>query len=133
MNSVRVDDWTADFSFIFSNLKLIFFKYNRNYLESGWCKEEFSLGHLEAIEGRQRFIILIMLDDLQSKDLPNEMQKYIKTHTYIEAMDMELFRKKLLFSMPTIPLNNIQTERILEPRNVPRLFHRFYKYDASNV
>ena len=50
----------------------------RKYLNSGWCKEEFQLAHLEAVEGRHRFIILIMVDDIPVNDLPDEMQKYVK-------------------------------------------------------
>ena len=68
------------------------------------CKEEFSRGHLEAVEGRHRFIILIMLEDIETEDLPDEMQKYVKTYTYIDATklnndkEVELFRKKLRYA-----------------------------------
>ena len=84
----------------------------RNYLNSDWCKEEFQLAHLEAVEGRHRFIILIMVDYIPVKDLPDEMQKYVKTHTYIDAtnlntrQDWELFRKKLRYVMPQNPIKN---------------------------
>ena len=60
-----------------------FYLLHRNYLNSGWCKEEFQLAHLESVEGRHRFIILIMLEDIKTEDLPDEMQKYVKTYTYI--------------------------------------------------
>ena len=75
-----------------------------------------------------------MLDDLNLEDLPDEMHKYVKSHTYIEAKDMELFRKKLLFTMPRVPLKkcrNVQATSL----NVPPLFHRLYKYNErrSNI
>ena len=37
------------------------------------------LGHLEAVEGRHRYIILIMKDKINVGDLPDDMQKYVKT------------------------------------------------------
>ena len=64
------------------------------------------LGHLEAVEGRHRYIILIMRDRINVGDLPDEMQKYVKTRTYIDATnleemrDLELVQQKLLYSMP---------------------------------
>ena len=92
------------------------FYLQRKYLNSGWCKEEFSQGLLEAVEGRHRFIILIMVDDINVGDLPDEMQKYVKTYTYIDATQLnkdknkELFKKKLVYVMPTTPIQNINIE-----------------------
>ena len=34
-----------------------------------------------------------MVDDVNVGDLPDEMQKYVKTRTYIDVKDMEMFRK----------------------------------------
>ena len=110
---------------------------HRNYLDSGWCKEEFSQGHLEAVEGRHRFIILIMLEDIDVKDLPDEMQKYVKTYTYIDATklhndkDLELFRKKLLYVLPKKPIREFNIERNKEGDynyDVPPLFNRMFTY-----
>ena len=111
----------------------------RNYLNSGWCKEEFSQGQLEAVEGRHRFIILIILDDINVGDLPDEMQIYVKTHTYIDAInlntrkDMELFRRKLLYTMPQNPIGNYVVDMNDEYNpNVPALFNRMFTYSNYN-
>ena len=95
----------------------------------------FSQGHLEAVEGRHRFIILIMVDDIPVKDLPDEMQKYVKTYTYIDATklnndkDIELFRKKLLYVMPKKPIREFNIERNDDYNyNVPPLFNRMFRY-----
>ena len=108
---------------------------NRNYLDSGWCKEEFQLAHLEAVEGRHRFIILIMLEDIDVKDLPDEMQKYVKTYTYIDGTkldndkEVDLFKKKLLYIMPKTPIREFNIERNEDYNyNVPPLFNRMFKY-----
>ena len=112
----------------------------RNYLNSGWCKEEFSQGHLEAVEGHHRFIILIMLDDINVGDLPDEMQKYVKTHTYIDAInlnnrkDVELFRRKLLYTMPQNPIGNYVVDMNDEYNpNVPPLFNRVFTYNQHET
>ena len=112
-----------------------FYLLHRNYLNSGWCKEEFQLAHLESVEGRYRFIILIMLDDIPVKDLPDEMQKYVKTYTYIDATklnndkDVELFRKKLLYVMPKKPIGEFNIERNDDYNyNVQPLFNRMFRY-----
>ena len=112
----------------------------RNYLNSGWCKEEFSQGHLEAVEGHHRFIILIMLDDINVGDLPDEMQKYVKTHTYIDAInlntrkDVEMFRRKLLYTMPQNPIGNYVVDMNNEYNpHVPPLFNRMFTYNEREA
>ena len=82
-------------------------------MNSGWCKEEFSLAHVETVGGREKFIIFVMVDDTKVDDLPKVMKSFVKTRTYIDATDinnqkdLDLFRKKLQYSMPQTPLNNI--------------------------
>ena len=39
----------------------------------------------EAVGGRNNFIILILKDKLQPKDLTPELRTYIRTYTYIKA------------------------------------------------
>ena len=82
----------------------------RNYINSNWCRKEFSLGHVQAIEGRPKFIILILMDDVTVADLPDEMRDFIKIYTYIEANDMNLFRKKLRNAMPKTALRDKERE-----------------------
>ena len=69
------------------------------------------------------------MEDIKLKDLPVEMHKYIRTHTYINITDMELFRKKLLFTMPKTPLRDFCSSKDLEGSNhFPPLYNRFYGY-----
>ena len=76
-----------------------------------------------------------MLEDINVKDLPDEIQKYVKTYTYIDATklnnekDLELFRKKLLYVMPKKPIREFNVERNDDYNyNVPPLFNRTFKY-----
>ena len=76
-----------------------------------WCKEELSLGHLEAIEGHPRFIIFIMVDDINVGEIFNRMQKYVKTQMYIDIEGyFELFRKELLYAMPHTPIKDFNVD-----------------------
>ena len=110
-------------------------------MTSGWCKEEFQQAHLEAVEGRHRFIIFIMVDDLKAEDLPDEMQKFVKSRTYIEAInienkkDLELFRKKLRYSMPQTPLRDVprdDADNAAKNSDFPPLYNRLNKYETYN-
>ena len=110
-------------------------------MTSGWCKEEFQLAHLEAIEGRHRFIIFIMVDDLKAEDLPDEMQKFVKSRTYIEAInienkkDLDLFRKQLQYSMPQTPLRDVprdDADNVARHPDFPPLYNRLNKYETYN-
>ena len=93
------------------------------------------LGHLEAVEGRHRYIILIMKDKINVGDLPDDMQKYVKTRTYIDATnleemrDLELVQRKLLYSMPQTAIKDFNVEvRDENPADVPPLFHRMFTF-----
>ena len=70
-----------------------------------------------------------MVDDVNVGDLPDEMQKYVKTRTYIDMKDMEMFKKKLLYIMPQKPIKDIKIDANNEYNlNVPPLFNRMFKY-----
>ena len=68
-----------------------------------------------------------MKESLDLDILPDEMQKYARKRTYIEADNLEVFRRKLLFAMPETPL------KILKPENnnneeIPALFKILLPY-----
>ena len=79
-----------------------------------------------------------MVDDINVGDLPDEMQNYVKTHTYIDATnlntrkDLEMFRKKLLYTMPQTPIGNFVVDMNNEYNpNVPPLFNRMFTYNQQ--
>ena len=72
---------------------------------------------------------LIMVDDINVGKRPDEMQKYVKTRTYIEVKDLELFREKLLYTMPQVPIKDFDIEVNDEYNpDVPLLFNRMFQY-----
>ena len=47
--------------------------------------EEFRIADAEAFRDRKNFIILILKDKIQNKDLTPELRTYVRTYTYIKA------------------------------------------------
>ena len=87
--------------------------FGRDYLKSGWCKEEFIMAHAETVKGRDKLIIFVMVYDIKVDDLPKVMKNFIKIRTYIDATniknqkDLDLFKKKLHYLMPQTPLRDV--------------------------
>ncbi len=55
---------------------------------------------------------MVLVEDLDINTLPNEMQSYLRTYTYIDArnyeQDLDKIRKKIRYSMPGTPLEKIR-------------------------
>ncbi len=64
------------------------------------------------VEGSKQFLIVILAEDLDLDTLPNELQIYLRTYTYIDARnyeeDLERIRKRIRFAMPGTPLEEIR-------------------------
>ena len=96
---------------------------------------------MEVVQGRDKYIILVMVNDIQVEDLPDSMRKYVKTKTYIDAVniknqkDLDIFRKKLEYSMPHTPLKDVPKDAAdPDDRNpdFPALFNRINRYRGYN-
>ena len=79
-----------------------------------------------------------MKDNVHHGELPDGMEKFIKTRTYLDATDLrndeniQLFKKKLLFSMPRIPISKLKSDStVFVGPNVPPLFRRILTYGSS--
>ena len=114
----------------------------REYLKSGWCQEEFSLAHVELVKGQNKLIIFVMVDDIQVEELPDVMQAFVKTRTYIDAVniknqkDLDLFRKKLQYSMPQTALKDVpkpDANPAGRNPNFPPQFNRLNNYREYNI
>ncbi len=82
---------------------------SQNFVNSQWCRFEFSQAHFRLIEDQAFKIIVIALDDPKGlKNIPKLIKSYIKTGTYIEN-DNKLFWEKLFYQMPS-------GHRMVEPR-----------------
>ena len=99
------------------------------------------MAHAELVRGRNKFIIFVMVDDIQVEDLTEVMQAFVKTRTYIDAVniknqkDLDLFRKKLQYAMPQMPLKDVpkpaDNPEVRNP-NFPPQFNRLNQYGNYN-
>ena len=75
-----------------------------------------------------------MVDDVNVGALPDEMQNYVKTRTYIDPKDMDMFRKKLLYATPQTP-NKVYEIKQVDDYNpdVPPLLKIMFKYREQTL
>ena len=98
---------------------------------------------METVKGRENFIIFVMVDDidLEVDDIPDAMKKYIQTRTYSDAVnmknqkDLDIFRKKLQYSMPQTALRDVPKTAVDQEGanpNFPPQFNRLNRYRNYN-
>ena len=97
---------------------------------------------MELVKGWNKFILFVMVDDIQIEDLPDTMRKFVETRTYIDAVniknqkDIDLFRKKLQYAMPETALKDVP-QAVAHPEkrnpNFPPQFNRLNNYREYNL
>ena len=81
------------------NSKCIFVKFLEIFW-SKWGMEEFMIADAEAVGGRKNYIIIILTDKLDEKELTTELKTYLRTYTYIDATkNTEEISDRLRFSV----------------------------------
>ncbi len=79
--------------------------------------EEFTIAHQKVVDRNKHkhFIIVVLAEDLDLDTLPNELQSYLRTYTYIDARnyeeDLEKIRKRIRYAMPGTPLQEIRQKQ----------------------
>ena len=64
----------------------------RTYVESEWCLKEFRDAHAHATgNGRKKFLIPILFEDVTIRDLDTDLKFYMENHTYIEYKNLVMF------------------------------------------
>ena len=82
---------------------------SKEFLKSEWCHLEFQAAHQKALQDRSNYLIVILLEDVNPKDLDGSLRLYMKTNTYVNAEDT-WFKKKLLYAMPEKPIALLRNE-----------------------
>ncbi|KAL4241140.1 Toll-like receptor 5 [Mactra antiquata] len=67
---------------------------SKAFLKSQWCLYEFNMARMESIYDRNELgcLVVVLLDNIASKDMPTEMLHWIRTNTYIEYTDDERYQ-----------------------------------------
>ncbi|XP_046420533.1 toll-like receptor 6 [Neodiprion fabricii] len=75
---------------------------SRNFLHGEWARFEFKTALREALRGKGRSVILLLVGGVSPKDLDADLRRRISSHTVIVWGD-KLFWQKLRFAMPDAP------------------------------
>ena len=72
---------------------------SKSYIDSMWTKLEFRAAHKQALQDRTQRVIIVVLGELPKKDdMEEDLQKYVKTKTFIDTND-ERFWQKLRYAI----------------------------------
>ena len=81
-----------------------------DFIKSGWCDLEFQASHKRALDDRSNFLIVVVLKEVDNKDLDETLQLYMKTNTYVSVSD-KWFWQKMLYAMPKVPIDKLKEEQ----------------------
>ncbi|XP_070540469.1 toll-like receptor Tollo [Ptychodera flava] len=72
---------------------------SNNFLESEWCAYEFKQAHHQVLIDKSSRLIVLLMEDVDTGKLDQDLKTYLKTNTYLERDD-PLFWQKLYSAMP---------------------------------
>ena len=99
-----------------------------NFIQSGWCDLEFQAAHQRALEDKSNFLIVVLLQEVNSKDLDETLKLYMKTKTYVSAND-KWFWQKILYTLPEVPIDRIKAQQNTENQTAVQ----YNKMDGTEV
>ena len=90
-----------------------------DFLKSGWCDLEFQAAHERTLNDRSNYLIVVLLKEVEVKDLDETLKLYMKTNTYV-CVDDNWFWRKMLYAMPKVPIDKlkVQQNNIIELPNI---------------
>ena len=81
-----------------------------NFIKSVWCDLEFQAAHKRALKDRSNYLIVVVLREVDIKDLDEMLKLYMETRTYVTAED-KWFWKKIVYAMPKIPIDKVKAQQ----------------------
>lgn len=103
------------------NSKRVIIILSDNFLSSEWCQYEFQTAHHRLLEERKNRIIMILLHDIDTNLLDNQLRDYLKTRTYVKYGD-PWFWPKIEYAMPQLQTDvlKLNHENNVEPDVIPK-------------
>ena len=96
-----------------------------DFIKSRWCDLQFQAAHKRALDDRSNFLIVVLLKEVDVKDLDETLQLYMKTDTYIAAED-RWFWQKMLYTMPNVPIDKLKAQHVQNNQNHNNIPHDNY-------
>ena len=81
-----------------------------DFIKSEWCDFEFQAAHKRAMDDRSNFLIVVVLKEVDDKDLDETLRLYMKTNTYVTVND-RWFWQKMLYSLPKVPIGKLKSQQ----------------------
>nr|UTM63738.1 Ls-TLR2 [Cyclina sinensis] len=78
---------------------------SNNFLRSTWCNMEFREAHMRFLKDRNIKMVLVLLEELDTSLVYEELKLYMDSHVYIRYSD-KYFWAKLLKSLPVMISND---------------------------
>lgn len=98
---------------------------SKNFLHGEWARFEFKAALRDALKGKGRSVILLLVGGVCPRDLDADLKKRISSHTVLVWGD-KLFWQKLRFAMPEVsPLPVLERPLPLPPPPPPPAHHQW--------
>ena len=97
---------TLNITYALESSRRVILCVTRNFLEDHWCLCEFRLAHAQALRKKNRFIIFLLLEDIEPDEMEADMRVYLQTSSYI-SWNNKHFWKKVIYYMPKIPVDTL--------------------------
>ena len=81
---------------------------SKNFIQSEWCMLEFRAAHQRVLQGRRNYLIVVLLDEVDTKNLDDELKLYLRTNTYLNTKS-KWFWQQLKYALPQNGLCTSQT------------------------
>ncbi|KAG5313056.1 TOLL protein, partial [Pseudoatta argentina] len=98
---------------------------SKNFLHGEWSRFEFKAALRDALKGKGRSVILLLVGGVCPRDLDADLKKRISSHTVLVWGD-KLFWQKLRFAMPDVsPVPVLERPLPLPPPPPPPMRHQW--------
>lgn len=71
---------------------------SKNFLKSNFCMYEFREAFQQSIIERKRHLVVVLMEEIPEKELPNDLKRCLKTFTYIKKDDI-IFTDRLVYAL----------------------------------
>ena len=78
----------------------------RNFIESGWCMEEFRQSHYRDLEKKKTRLVVVLVDMsvIGMEGISPELREYLSRYNYIEY-ESKFWKDRLMYAMPVNRMN----------------------------
>lgn len=103
---------------------------SENFLKQEWSRYDYKSGLHQALRSAKKRLIIVLLGDLEGRDLDADLRLYLKTNTVLQWGD-KLFWQKLKFSLPDTALCALSQSTTLQSYPSTLRYHSPHRYQTT--